>query len=393
MQFDKIQVSKSAAQNVKRVEASANWVLRSMDRTLSRLRLGGRKAPYDDLAYEFLGGPADTMRKKHYDKSLRLLWKAEDHAPFLGFKDCTAAEKQLHEMAFRGMNEEERAHVARLSTHEFKTLIQREYTVRERQAVVNVLSAIGHGEAYAWLVSAQLLAEVQSTGARAALTMQVLEEAKHFLVLRELVRAFDVEVPRLSAPEYLMLEQVIKAKGTEKLFGMNVVVEGLALGLFGMMSHLPGLEVLRLFHLDESRHTGLPNNYFREFPMSKWERRNPLKRFSRLGMILPALFLIPVLEDDLAELGIDVFEFGGSVIRKIALLAKRNGFDLPADNDLLLGLVNVAINKYGALTRPDHVARDYIVQDTTRGADELEVEGEVLYDKKASARAQRIRAA
>src|SRR5690606_15778593 len=166
-----------------------------------------------------------TLRKKHYDKSLRLLWKAEDHAPFLGFRDCTAVEKQLHDMALRAMNDEERAQVSRLSTAEYKALLDREYTRREKEAIVSVLSAIGHGEAYAWLVSAQLLAEVKSTGARAALTMQVLEEAKHFLVLRELVRAFDVPIPRLSAPEYLMLEQVLKAKGTEKLFGMNVLVE------------------------------------------------------------------------------------------------------------------------------------------------------------------------
>jgi hypothetical protein len=55
-----------------------------------------------------------------------------------------------------------------------------------------------------------------------------------------------------------MLERVLKARGVEKLFGMNVLVEGIALGLFGMLSHLPGLELLRLFHLDESRHTGLP---------------------------------------------------------------------------------------------------------------------------------------
>ena len=99
MQFDKIQLNPTTAETVRRVEASANWLLRGVDRALGRLSLGGRKAPYDDLSYEFLGGPADTMRKKHYDKSLRLLWKAEDHAPYLGFKDCTAVEKQLHEMA------------------------------------------------------------------------------------------------------------------------------------------------------------------------------------------------------------------------------------------------------------------------------------------------------
>ena len=100
-----------------------------------------------------------------------------------------------------------------------------------------------------------------------------------------------------------------------------------------------------------------------------------------------------MLEEDLAELGIDVFAFGGSVIRKIAVLAERNGFDLPADNETLLGLLNKVINAYGKVSRPAHEARDYIAQETTKGRDELEIEGEVFYGKKASARSQRIRAA
>jgi hypothetical protein len=186
---------------------------------------------------------------------------------------------------------------------------------------------------------------------------------------------------------------VIKAKGTEKLFGMNVLVEAIALGLFGMMSHLPGLEVLRLFHLDESRHTGLPNNYFREFPMTDRQRTSTRLRLHRLRMVVPALLLIPMLEDDLAELGIDVFDFGGSVIRKIAVLADRNGFDLAISNDILLSWVNSLINAYGRATRPHHVERKYTEQETTRGERELELEGEILYGKQASERAQRIRAA
>jgi hypothetical protein len=378
MQFNKVRVSPATTRNVRRVESCANRLIRGADRVRGRLHLGGRKARYDDIRYEFLGGPADTLRTKHYDKSLRLLWKAEDQAPFLGFKDCTVVERQLHEMAFRGMNEEEKSQVARISSCDFRALLDREYTSREKRAVVGILSAIGHGEAYAWLVSAQLLTEVESTGARAALTMQVLEEAKHFLVLRELIRAFGTQIPRLTAPEYLMLEQVIKAKGTEKLFGMNVVVEGIALGLFGTMCHLPGLEVLRLFHLDESRHAGLPNNYFREFPLSESQRRSPLRRARRLSMVLPGLLLIPMLEADLAELGIDVFEFGGSVIRKIGLLAKRNNFDLPVNTDTLLALVNKLINAYGDMARPDHVRRDYVALEATRGIAELQVEREVL---------------
>jgi hypothetical protein len=333
------------------------------------------------------------LRKKHYDKSLRLLWKAEQHAPYLGFQDSTAEERELREMALRAMTEEERSEVKRIDSQAFRDMLNREYTVREKEAIVAVLSAIGHGEAYAWLVSAQLLAEVKSTGARSALTMQVLEEAKHFLVLRELLRAFEVPIPRLTAPEYVMLERVIKAKGVEKLFGMNVLVEGIALGLFGMMSHLPGLEVLRLFHLDESRHTGLPNNYFREFPLKDHGRVTPATHLSRLSMIVPAILLIPPLEAHLAELGIDACDFGGSVIRKIATLAERNGFALPVSFATLLKLLDVALNAYASASRPVHNKRSFVAQETTKGTRELEIEGEVFMGRRASAAAQSIKAA
>jgi len=392
VQFEKIVVNPRATEAVRRVEQRANRLLRGVDRALARVALGGRKAPYDDLTYEFLGGPADSMRKKHYDKSLRLLWKAETHAPQLGFQDASAEERQLREMALRAMSDEERGAVTRLSAPEFKRMLDREYTLREKQAVVAVLSAIGHGEAYAWLVSAQLLAEVKSTGARSALTMQVLEEAKHFLVLRELILAFEVEVPRLSAPEYLMLERVIKARGVEKLFGMNVLVEGIALGLFGMMSHLPGLEILRLFHLDESRHTGLPSNYFREFPLGEKAARSRRAQLSRMSMVVPAVLLIPTLEADLAELGIDAADFGGAVIRKITTLAQRNGFTLAAPIETLLGFVDKLLNQYCSYSRPNHKPRAFTQQETTKGVRELAVEGEVFLGKKAFEGAESIAA-
>ncbi len=383
MQFEKIVLNDAATARVKTLEQRANRVVRGLDGLLARLKLGGRKAPYDDYAYEFIGGPGETMRKKHYDKSLRLLWKAEAHAPFLDFKDCTSEENQLRSMALRAMDDDERAAVQRLGSDEYRRFIKDTYTLRQREAVVAVLSAIGHGEAYAWLVSAQLLAEVKSTGARAALTMQVLEEAKHFLVLRELLHAFDVPVPRLSAPEYLMLERVLKAKGVEKLFGMNVLVEGIALGLFGMMSFLPGLEILRLFHLDESRHTGLPSNYLREFPLGERAANDKRAQLSRLAMVLPAILLIPTLEDDLAELGIDAADFGGAVIRKIATLAERNGFSLPLPFPVLLDSVDQLLNRYCSYSRPDHQARRFTQQETTKGARELAVEGEVFAGKTA----------
>jgi len=373
-----IHVHPKAAVVNRRVEHTLNRVVRGYDEVMSRLGLGGRKAQYDDEHYEFIGGAQEGLRKKHYDKSMRLLWKAERELPWTTFHDCTTEERTLFQMAEQSMSKEERAAHAKITSQEFRDMLDREYTLEQKRALVAVLSAIGHGEAYAWLVSAEVLGDVKSTGAKAALTMQVVEEAKHFVVLRELMYAFDVEVPRQSVWEYVLLEQVYKAKGLEKLFGMNVLVEGIALSLFGMLSDFPGLEVLKLFHLDESRHTALPVNYFAEFPMSRWERSNPLRRFNRLRLVLPALPLVFSLEAPLAVLGIDAFEFGGSVIRKVGFLAGRAGFLLPVSADELGEGINQLFNAYAKATRKGHTFQNYHLADTSRGDAVLAVEAEIF---------------
>jgi len=378
MEFQRLATSERAARFNVQFEALVNRAVRTYDGVLNTARLGGRKANYDDQHYEFVGGASDVLRRKHYDKSLRLLWKAEEHAPFLPFADSSKAERSLMEMALRSLTDEERAERERLSAPEFKAMLDREYTRQQKQAIVNILAAIGHGEAYAWLVSAELMGEVKSTGARAALTMQVLEEAKHFVVLRELISAFDVPIRRQSVWEYLFMERVYKARGLEKFFGMNVLVEGIALSIFGVMSHLPGLEIARLFHLDESRHTALPSNYFKEFPMTAWQKHNPRARYERLRMILPAVPLIAQMEADMAELGIDSFEFGGSVLRKISWLAERSGFALPLPRPILLESLNRLFNVYCKATRDGHRNTDFIAAESTRGEQELAVEAEVF---------------
>ena len=378
MKFAKLPVNQRAADLTRKVERLTNDAIRALDAAKARVGLRGRRADYDDHAYEFVGGAKDSLRKKHYDKSLRLLWKAEQAAPWASFRDATDGERALMGMAERGMTDAEKAARSRVSSKEFRELLDREYTLAEKKAIVAILSAIGHGEAYAWLVSASMIDEVKSTGARAAVTMQVMEEAKHFVVLRELVQAFGVDVPRQSAWEYLLLEGCLKAKGLDRFFGMNVLVETIALSIFGLLSDKPGLEVLRLFHLDESRHTALPDNYLREFPLSELQKKDPRGRLRRLLMALPALPLVLHLEPELAELGTDVFEFGGSVLRKAIHLAERGGFTLLVSSKDLLAFFNAAFNAYCSLTRDGHVWRDYMASDTTSGEAEAAVEREIF---------------
>jgi hypothetical protein len=378
VEFEKIAVHHQSQELHDRVEKVANRAVRGYDAMMARLHLGGRKGAYDDDHYEFNGGAKDSLRKKHYDKSLRLLWKAEEKAPWLGFRDCTSEELTLLSMAEKSLDRKELAELKRIRGQEYREKIRQEYTPRERQAIVNILSLIGHGEAYAWMVSTELLNEVKSTGARSALTMQVLEEAKHFVVLRELILSFECEVPRLSAWEYVTLERGFKAKGLEKLFAMNVLVEGFALNIFGMLGTLPGLEILRLFHLDESRHTGLPSNYLREFPLTKWQKKSPLAQLKRLSLVLPVLPLGAQIESDLAELGIDSLDFIGSSARKIFNLASRVGFLFPISDDKIEKLVNFMFNSWADYSRDEHVWTDYMKAETTKGLEELKVEEEIF---------------
>jgi len=385
MELQKLTVNARAAQINLEVERIANRIVRSYDGVLERLHLGGRAAKYDDVHYEFIGGPADSLRKKHYDKSLRLLWKGEAALPWSSFRDCNPYERELIDLAERSFSAEERSIRNRITSAEFKALLDREYTLEQKHAIVAILSAIGHGEAYAWLVSASLLPQVQSTGAKAALTMQILEEAKHFVVMRELMQAFGVPIPRQSVWEYLLLEGALKAKGLDKFFGMNVLVESIALSLFGVFASMPGLDVLRLFHLDESRHTALPANYFKEFPMSKWQQRSPLGRIRRLRMTLPALPLIMLLESDLAVLGIDAFDFAGSVMRKVTHLSERAGFLKPEDARGQTRFFNEVFNAYCKATRDDHRYKNFMGAETTTGEAELAVEREAFGDVSTAA--------
>jgi hypothetical protein len=363
--------NEKAAEINRLVERGANFVFRTVD------RVRGRAANYDDARYEFVGGPSDELRRKHYDKSLRLLWKAERAAPWSTFRDATAAEREVDDAATRGMTGEERAMRDRITSAEFKKLLQDSYTPAQRRALVKILSAIGHGEAYAWLVSASLMPDVQSTGARAALTMQVLEEAKHFVVMRELVEAFGEPVPRQSAWEYVLLEKTLRARGFDRFFGMNVLVETIALTIFGMLEPLPGLDVLRLFHLDESRHTALPVNYFKEYPTGN-KLQTTLGRTRRFLMALPALPLVLHLEPELAELGIDAFDFAGSILRKVGILSVKAGFIDQPRVDAQSAFFNKVFNRYCEMTRPGHAFKDFMSAETTKGEGAARVEKEIF---------------
>ena len=120
MRFEELRVSTKVVKANRLLESVSNNVIRTYHRLLDGIGLEGRKANYDDINYEFIGGAQDVIRKRHYDKSLRLLWKAESTMPFLDFDDCTAQERLLQTHAMSSMSEAEKKHVERLSLDEYR---------------------------------------------------------------------------------------------------------------------------------------------------------------------------------------------------------------------------------------------------------------------------------
>ena len=97
MEFEPIALKEEEVAKIVARERKVNGWVRGLDARLKRWHLGGRKGEYDDVRFEFEGGASEGLRKKHYDKSLRLLWKAEEQIPWSNFRDCSKNEKALLE--------------------------------------------------------------------------------------------------------------------------------------------------------------------------------------------------------------------------------------------------------------------------------------------------------
>lgn len=309
-------------------------------------RRGKRALPYDDRTATFIGGDMEALTHRNYETALRRLWKAEVVAPELGFHDAAPEEAAAPDNAAAATIREIGQIRQKIASEKFEETLRRHYTPEQRQALARLLSIILHGEAYALFTSASLLPVVRGTGAKLGMAMQVMEEAKHFIVMRELVTRIDRVYPQ-SYWDYALLEGVLKAKPINRLFGMNVVVESVAMNFFSTFATYPGLEdVLKMFHLDESRHSGFPQSYTKEAPLSFRERHSPLRQWARSSMLTPLFGLLFEIEDDAKMIGMDIFEFGGKCLDKVFRLSERSGFYTTLNRKDAMRVYNLAINSY-----------------------------------------------
>ncbi|HZS37017.1 MAG TPA: ferritin-like domain-containing protein, partial [Polyangia bacterium] len=131
-----------------------------------------------------------------------------------------------------------------------------------RDAALRIMSVLLWGELAAWAISADLAEQIDDVEAKMAATSQAHDEARHFYVLRDYLRALGHPVPRLGGLGRRLLISILETPSlVHKLIGMQLLVESNALSIFkGLVDANvePVLhELLPYYEQDEARHVGL----------------------------------------------------------------------------------------------------------------------------------------
>ena len=94
----------------------------------------------------------------------------------------------------------------------------------KRESLARIFSIILWGELAAWVVSADLAERIEDVEAKMAATSQTFDEARHFYVMRDYLRALDVPIPRLDAYTRVILRELLATEDViYKLVGMQLL--------------------------------------------------------------------------------------------------------------------------------------------------------------------------
>jgi len=179
-----------------------------------------------------------------------------------------------------------------------------------KQAALKILSVLMWGELAAWAISADLAERIGDIEAKMAATSQAHDEARHFYVLRDYLRATGEEVPRLGGIARRLLIGILETDNlVHKLVGMQLLVESNALSLFHGLADTnvePVLtELLPYYERDEARHVGLGVMYLPRLlrQLSDWEAAGVVAFQARcLALLMTGG---NVLRGDMLTLGMD----------------------------------------------------------------------------------------
>jgi len=133
-------------------------------------------------------------------------------------------------------------------------------------ALGRVFEIILWGELAAWKISAELADEIVPLEAKMAATAQSHDEARHFYVMYDYLRALGYTPTRIDPYSQRVLDLTLGARSlVHKILGMQLMLETIALTIFAEVRESkvePVLaDLLHYYEKDEARHVGLGTQF------------------------------------------------------------------------------------------------------------------------------------
>jgi hypothetical protein len=270
----------------------------------------------------------------------------------------------------------------------FKRLDARQVETFNAHYSAWILSQLLHGEQGALMVAGELVAAVPDYDAKLYVASQAMDEARHVEVFGRYIRKLDKIYPAQPLLAGMLRDLMVTPHWQAKMVGMQVILEGLALGTFLNVKAATGCALLRslLTYVtkDEARHVAFGSIYLTtEIARMHADDRAAVEDFAcdatkkmvsmRRGMEGMAGF-----DDVLVESGIDPTEFIAAVREEVAA-----GFQLsatPGNVHTVRSLIMPGIVRAGLVSdriRPRYEEAGIKLFADTRVLEEFEDSGEV----------------
>src|SRR5262245_51696050 len=198
-----------------------------------------------------------------------------------------------------------------------------------------ILSQLLHGEQGALMVAGQLVAQVPDYEAKLYVASQAMDEARHVEVFSRYIRKLDKIYPVQPALKSILVEIMETPYWQAKTVGMQVILEGLALGTFINVRAATGCDLLRQLlgyvTKDEARHVAFGSVYLtRSIAAMRPDERREVEDFA-LRVMKKAVSIrrgmqgMEGFDGVLREVGVDPDDFIRAVLTEV-----KDGFKLDA---------------------------------------------------------------
>ncbi len=251
-----------------------------------------------------------------------------------------------------------------------------------------ILSQLLHGEQGALMVAGELVAAVPDVEAKLYAASQAMDEARHVEVFGRYLRKLDKIYPVQKAVKSILTDIMTTPYWQAKTVGMQVILEGLALGTFINVRASTACELLRQLlgyvTRDEARHVAFGNVYLTtSIARMSPEERAEVEDFA-LRVMKKAVAMrrgmdgFDGFDAVLREVGIEPQDFVRAVVEEV-----RGGFKLmgtPGSVHTFKGLILPGIVRAGLVServRPEYEKAEITLFGDASLLEELEQTGEV----------------